>query len=116
MIRRIVNVVALVALVALVVVVYRAKTEAEADHERAAALAAQLASEREAITVVRTEIGFLERPDRLRALAERRLGLKPIDPLRVVTLEDAPLLIENPTIPSEAPPTAEAAYLEGDQR
>lgn len=117
MIRRIVNVVGLLTLVALVVIVYRAKTEAEADHKRAAALAAELAGERDAIAVIQTEIGFLERPDRLRALAEEHLGLEPIDPVRVVTLEDAPLLIENALPPAvDAPLTADAAYLEGEGR
>ncbi len=113
--RRIVNLVGLVVLAALVVGLYRAKTDAEADHRRGVELAAQLDSEREAIRVMRNEIGYLESPDRLRALAAQHLGLEPIDPLRVVTLEDAPLLIESPA-PAAEPVTAEAAYIDGEGR
>src|SRR5262245_36401331 len=83
-------------LAALAVGLYKAKTEAKDDRRRAAALEAQLAEEQEAIRVMRNEIGYLESPDRLRKLAQERLGLVPIDPLRVVTLEEAPLLIERP--------------------
>jgi cell division protein FtsL len=114
--RRILNVLGLVVLVALVVGTYVAKTDAKADRRRAAELEAQIADEQEAIRVMRNEIGYLESPERLRALAGEKLGLEPIDPLRVVTMDDAPLLIEPPTTPSTGSAADVASYREGAER
>jgi cell division protein FtsL len=111
--RRVVNVLALVLLAALAVGLYRAKTEADDDRRRVRALEAELAQERESVRVMRNEVGYLESPERLRTLAEEQLGLAPIDPLRVVTLEDAPLLIEPPTL-QEASPAEVASYSEDE--
>lgn len=106
---RVINVLALVVLAAAAFGLYRAKTEAKDDRARIAALESDLADAREAVLILRTEIAHLESPERLRALAEEHLGLEPVDPLRVVTLEDAPLLIEVPD--ADAPPlTTDAAY------
>ncbi len=112
--RGVINLAALVVLVTLAVGLYKAKTEAKDDRRRAVELEMLLADEREAIRVMRNEISYLESPERLRRLAGEHLGLAPIDPLRVVTLEDAPLLIETPASGRAAPPTATAAYLDGE--
>ncbi len=111
--RRIVNVLGLVVLVALAVGTYVAKTDAKADRRRAVEIETTIAEEREAIRVMRNEVGYLESPDRLRSLAAEKLGLEPIDPLRVVTMDDAPLLIE-PTAPPVPPSEVGVArYREG---
>jgi hypothetical protein len=111
--RRLVNVLAMAVLAALAVGLYRAKTDADDDRRRVRAIEAELAQERETIRVMRNEVGYLESPERLRALAEDKLGLVPLDPLRVVTLEDAPLLIEPPSL-AEPSPAEVAAYGEAD--
>ncbi len=83
------------ALLVLVVgvLVYRAKTEAKRDEARLEALREDVAAQERALKVLQAEIAHLENPERLRRLALRHLGLTPIDPLRVVTLEEAPLLL-----------------------
>jgi hypothetical protein len=112
-VRRVVNLLALVVLVAVAVGLYRAKSEAGGDRRRVRALEVELAAEQEAVRVMRNEVGYLEHPERLRTLAEGKLGLAPIDPLRVVTLEDAPLLVE-PAPQLEASPAELARYADGE--
>lgn len=114
--RRLINVLGLVVLAALAVGTYVAKTDAKADRRLAAEIEARIDDEREAIRVMRNEIGYLESPDRLRALAAEKLGLEPIDPLRVVTMDDAPLLIEQPTPPAPSSEIGVAGYRPTDER
>lgn len=90
---RLINVAAFIFVAVLAVTLYRAKTEAHADRERADALAAEVAIAIEDVEVLRAELAHLENPQRLSALAEEELGLRPIDPLRVVTLDEAPLFL-----------------------
>jgi cell division protein FtsL len=115
--RRAINLLGLLVLVALAVGTYVAKTDAKADRRRAAEIETAIADEQEAIRVMRNEIGYLESPERLRALAAEKLGLEPIDPLRVVTMEDAPLLIE-PAQPPVAGPSdiGVASYRAANER
>jgi hypothetical protein len=80
-------------LIALALGLYRAKTEAGADRARLETMQIELAEEHQTIRILRNEVGELESPERLRTLAEERLGLVPLDPQRVVTLADAPQLI-----------------------
>lgn len=106
---RVINMLAVIVLVAVAFGLYRAKTEARGDRARVAALELQLAEAHENVLILRNEIAHLERPERLRELARDHLGLAPVDPLRVVTLEDAPLLIETPTL-DEHPQATDATY------
>jgi len=107
---RVINVLAVIVLVAVAFGLYRAKTEAKGDRARVAQLELQLAEAHENVLILRNEIAHLESPERLRELARDRLGLTPVDPLRVVTLEDAPLLIETPA----SPLTTDATFREDD--
>lgn len=91
---RLLNVVSALLVLALGGLVYRAKTEAQSDQQRLAALEREVFEEQDALRVLRADIADLEDPARLRRLAFIHLGLSPIDPLRVVTLEEAPLLLE----------------------
>ncbi len=92
--RRVFNLLAALLIVALGGLVYRAKLEARDALDRVESLTVELDRERGALAVLRAEIAHLEDPKRLRRLAFRHLGLVPVDPLRVVTLEEAPLLFE----------------------
>src|SRR5690606_22184024 len=49
-----------------------------------------------ASAVLRAEIAFLERPERLRALAARHLGLQPTEGEQETTLESALLALGDP--------------------
>ncbi len=91
-----INLAALALAAVLAFGLYKAKTEAKEDRARIAELEIALAAERESLVVLRNEIAYLEDPGRLRALAAEHLNLAPADPLRVVTLEDAPLLFALP--------------------
>lgn len=108
--NRVFNAVSLIVLAALAVGLYKAKTEAEDDRAEIVRLEAELRLEQDNIRVLRNEISFLESPERIAEIAEERLGLTPVDPLRVVTLEDAPLLIETPPDASDAPDARAASY------
>ncbi len=101
---RALNTIALVVAVVLAFALYKAKTEAHAARERLDALTVMVEEERRAAAVLRAEIAFLERPERLRALAARHLGLEPTDPDREVDMEQALLALglPDPDAPSRA--------------
>ncbi|MCG8441053.1 MAG: hypothetical protein MI723_04505 [Caulobacterales bacterium] len=90
---RALNVFAVLATLFIAIGLYKAQTGAQADRERVAELQSLLADEDEAARVLRNEIAHLEAPARLQALAEERLGLTSADPLRIVALEEAALLL-----------------------
>jgi cell division protein FtsL len=112
MIIRALNTIGLVAAVVLAFALYRAKTEAHAARERLDALTVLVEEERQASNTLRAEIAFLERPERLRALAARHLGLEPTDPTRELTLEQTLLALGAPD--PNAPRYAEAAPAAGE--
>ena len=72
---RAINMIALAAAIVLAIGLYRAKTEAQAARFHVEELQAQIAEERRATAVLRAEIAYLERPERLRELAERFLEM-----------------------------------------
>ncbi len=90
---RLLNIATALLVLTLGVLVYRAKTEAKRDEARLEALRVDVAAQERAFKVLQAEIAHLENPERLRRLALLHLGLTPIDPLRVVTLDEAPLLL-----------------------
>lgn len=90
---RAVNSIALIIAAVLAVALYRAKTEAHDARERVANLAVMVEEERRQAAVLRAEIAFLERPERLRVLAQRHLGLEPTDPAQEVVLEEVLLAL-----------------------
>lgn len=100
--KRLFDIAAVVLVALLAFGVYKAKTEADAARAKAAALAARAAEEAQAVRALEAEISRLEDPRRLEALARDKLGMRPIDPLRVVTLEEAPLLMGDATAPPGA--------------
>lgn len=101
MIIRALNTIGLVAAMVLAVALYRAKTDAHEARERLDQLTVMIEEERKAANVLRAEIAFLERPERLRALAARYLGLEPTDPSREMSLEETLLALG---VPQEGAP------------
>lgn len=96
MIIRALNTIGLVAAMVLAVALYRAKTDAHEARQRLDSLTVMIEDERRAASVLRAEIAFLERPERLRMLAARYLGLEPTDPSREVSLEQTLLALGVP--------------------
>ncbi len=111
MMIRALNVIGLVLAMALAVGLYRAKTEAHAAREHLDRLAAMVETERRASATLRAEIAFLERPERLRALAARHLGLEPADSSREMPLEQVLLALGGDSFAPPAPsgPSARVA-------
>lgn len=92
---RFINIVVVAALIVAAVVVYRVKYEATRHAEQAAKLRLEITREREAIAELRAQWAQLNSPDRLQALAERHLSLKP---LQINQLNDLANLPDKPFI------------------
>lgn len=99
-------VVALSAIVLVVVAatwVYRVNYQTQAALDRVAALRAEILERREALAVLRAEWAYVNRPDRLRALAAphaEALGLAPLSPEQFADVSRIPFPpAEDPAIP-----------------
>ncbi len=101
---RVINLLGLALLGLLALGLYKAKTEAHAARERAEALEVAVAEAREDIVMLRAEVGHLNEPPRLQALAEEHLGLRQVDYFRVVRLSEAPLFLRSPVAEIEIGP------------
>ena len=107
---RFINALAVIVAFVTAVGVYKAKTEAKAAQAEVAELQEELEDQAQALRVLENEVAVLERPERLGRLAKEKLGFELIDPLRVVTVEDAPLFLEPaPALASAAPLAASPA-------
>lgn len=58
--------------------------------ERYDSLEREIAEHQEAIHVLRAEWSYLNRPERLEALAEQHLGLKPVAGRQMITIDAVP--------------------------
>lgn len=98
-------VVALSAIVLVVVAatwVYRVNYRTQAALDHVAALRAELRERREAISVLRAEWAYLNRPDRLRALAApyaESLGLAPLAPEQFAGISEIPFPQADDSLP-----------------
>lgn len=92
---RILNTIVVAALIVAAVIVYRVKYEATRHAEQVAKIRLEIAREREAIAELRAQWANLNSPDRLQALAERHLSLKP---LAINQMHDLSNLPEKPVI------------------
>ena len=95
------------------VFVIQVKYRAEAIADRTAQLQRQLDSERETLSLLKAEWSYLVQPSRVQELVDRhgeQLGLKPLDPKQLVTIEDLPF---RPAGPKSEDKDALAALLEG---
>lgn len=96
---RFLNILVIATLIVAAVVVYRVKYEATRHAEEVAKLKLEINREREAIAELKAQWARLNRPDRLQALAERHLSLRPlaIDQMSTLTnLPDKPYVDPDP--------------------
>lgn len=84
--------------------VYGIKLESTVRTERVMRLRAEVGEQRDAIAALRAEWARLESPQRLQALIERHLPLKPIDATQFDALKTLPERPPNFTAPDEADP------------
>jgi hypothetical protein len=88
---RFINALAIVVLIGTAAWVYRIKYEATWQAEEVARLERQIARERAAVAVLTAEWTHLIRPDRVQALVDHHLGLKPADPRQIVVATALPM-------------------------
>lgn len=94
MIRRIVNVVLLLLAISGAVVTYGMKHKAELAAERVEKLQADIAKEKDALTLLRAEWSVLTQPGRLEEVTttyKEHFQLEPFSPQQVARIEDIPL-------------------------
>jgi len=75
--------------VAMIVILYSIKAKTLAVKANVDALERELTHEQRAVHVLTAEIAHLQRPRRLRILAEKQLGLQPTPAERTLTLGQA---------------------------
>jgi hypothetical protein len=97
---RFIHLVVVASLVIAAVHVYKIKFESTLQAERLAKLGVEIHHERDRIAALRAEWAQLDNPIRIQALAQRHLGLKPIDPAQIEPLDHLPARPE----PAAAPP------------
>jgi len=100
---RALNAIALIAACALAIGLYRAKSEAQDARERVEALQAEITEQRRAVAVLRAEIAYLERPERLRALSRKYLGLESLKPGQELDLEAVLMKLQEPEAEADDP-------------
>ena len=87
---KLLHVIAIGALVSSALYAYSIKYETTLEAEQLQKLKAKAQRERDAIAVLKAEWQFLNRPDRLQALADRHLDLQPLTINQIVRLSDIP--------------------------
>ncbi|TVR10664.1 MAG: hypothetical protein EA385_02955 [Salinarimonadaceae bacterium] len=88
---RFVNILAVASVIASAVYAYSIKYESIVHAEQLARVRAEIATERDAIAVLRAEWALLNRPDRVQALADAHLdSIVPVDPRRFTRFSDLP--------------------------
>ncbi|HKS62627.1 MAG TPA: hypothetical protein VJT13_13065 [Xanthobacteraceae bacterium] len=90
MVWRLLHVVVLAALVLAAADVYKIKYESTLQAEKVSKLRADVRREQDAIANLRAEWSKLDRPDRLQALAQRHLTLKPVEARQFDALDRLP--------------------------
>lgn len=87
---KLLHVVAIGALVSSALYAYTIKYETTLEAEQLQKLKAKTQRERDAIAVLKAEWSYLNRPDRIQALADSHLDLQPFAIGQVVRLSDIP--------------------------
>lgn len=87
---KLLHVVAIGALVSSALYAYSIKYETTLQAEQLQKLKAKAQRERDAIAVLKAEWQFLNRPERLQALADKHLDLQPLHITQIVRLSDIP--------------------------
>lgn len=87
---KLLHIIAIGALVSSALYAYSIKYETTLQAEQLQKLKAKAQRERDAIAVLKAEWQFLNRPDRLQALADKHLDLQPLATNQIVRLSDIP--------------------------
>jgi cell division protein FtsL len=87
---KLLHVVAIGALVSSALYAYTIKYETTLEAEQLQKLKGKAQRERDAIAVLKAEWQYLNRPDRLQALADRHLDLQPLAINQIVRVSDIP--------------------------
>ena len=87
---KLLHVIAIGALVSSALYAYSIKYETTLQAEQLQKLKAKAQRERDAIAVLKAEWQFLNRPERLQALADKHLDLQPLQITQMVRLSDIP--------------------------
>jgi len=87
---KLLHIIAIGALVSSALYAYSIKYETTLQAEQLQKLKAKAQREREAIAVLKAEWQFLNRPERLQALADKHLDLQPLQTNQIVRLSDIP--------------------------
>lgn len=98
---RLLNIMVIAALILAASAVYKIKFDSTLQAERVAKLRGEIRKERNAIAHLRAEWAKLDTPGRVQGLAERHLGLKPIQPVQFDNFDRLP---ERP--PALVPPAS----------
>jgi hypothetical protein len=101
---RILHLCVIVSLVVAAAYVYDIKFEAALQAERLARLRHEIRRERDLIAALRAEWAKLDSPDRIEALAQRHLALKPLDARQIDPLTGLPERPKPPLFAGEADP------------
>ena len=87
---KLLHIIAIGALVSSALYAYSIKYETTLQAEQLQKLKAKAQRERDAIAVLKAEWQFLNRPERLQALADKHLDLQPLKTTQIVRLSDIP--------------------------
>jgi cell division protein FtsL len=87
---KLLHVIAIGALVSSAFYAYTIKYETTLEAEQLQKIRMKAQRERDAIAVLKAEWQYLNRPDRVQALAERHLDLQPFSVTQVVRISDIP--------------------------
>jgi cell division protein FtsL len=87
---KLLHIIAIGALVSSALYAYSIKYETTLQAEQLQKLKAKAQRERDAIAVLKAEWQFLNRPERLQALADKHLDLQPLTTAQIVRLSDIP--------------------------
>jgi hypothetical protein len=101
---RLINLWGLGLLLVLVLALYLVKTFAGSERADIASTESQIADEQRRITVLKAEVAFLERPDRIQRLAESGLKAQPISGKHETSIAQLGAIAREPAPPPSAAP------------
>ena len=104
---RIVNIVALAITVMFAFGLYKLKYNTSISEDQLVQLQRDIAQEQRALRVLKAEWSYLNRPERIQALAAKHLELEPLDPGQILEIKDipfSPVDLDNERISQESMP------------
>jgi len=89
----------MVCVAALAIGLYMVKYSVQDVQRKVATLKAELASEKESLHLLNAEWAYLNRPDRLRQLADKHLDLVPLDSRQIESVAVLPAALQYEELP-----------------